>query len=161
MKSKNIFAIDMIFIVGTLAILGVLVGYSTPLVISPINNLNTTTSEILFSIRNADTLLIDDNINFSSPEEYKLTDKLELRLDPGIYYWKAIGILQSKIRTLTVETSVILELRKKGEDYSVINAGTVALNVDVYNRTDQIDQIELAPQGEAKTNGDKFIGEMK
>ena len=146
---------------GTLAVLGVLVGYSTPLVISPINNLNTTSSEILFSIKNAETLLIDDNINFSSPQEYSLKDKMRLSLEPGIYYWKAVGVLQSEIRTLTIQTAVILELRQDEEGYSVVNAGNVALNVDVYNRTERVDQLELSPQKEARSNGNKFEGGMK
>lgn len=161
MDSKKVLAIDMVLIVGTLLVLGVLVGYSTPLVISPINNLSTTSSDILFSIKNADTLLIDDNINFSSPEEYDLKDKMRVSLEPGIYYWKAVGVLQSEIRTLTVQTAVILELRQGKDGYSVVNAGNVALNVDVYNRTEKIDQIELAPQAEEASNGNKFIGEMK
>ena len=161
MNNKKIFAIDMALIVGTLFVIIAIVGYSTPLVISPINNLNTTTSEILFSIKNADTLLIDDNMNFSSPEKHKLTDKLELRLEPGIYYWKAVGILQSEIRTLTIETAIILELRQNKDGYNVVNAGNVALNVDVYNQTQLVDQLELSPAEETKSNGNKFEGEMK
>lgn len=161
MEHKKVYTIDMIMIVGTVITLGLLVGYSTPLVISPIDNTNSTSSEVLFTIKNANTLLIDDNIGFASPEEYKIIDGLKINLEPGIYYWKAISVLQSEIRTLTIESSVILEFRQSEEGYIIINAGSEILNVEVYNQTELIEQLELTPQQQTETNGNKIIGEMK
>lgn len=161
MEHKKIYTIDMIIVVGTIIILGLLVGYSTPLVISPINNASSTSSEILFTIKNANILLIDDNIGFASPEEYKIVDGLKIRLEPGVYYWKAVSILQSVTRTLTIESSVILEFRQDKDGYSIVNAGSEILNVEVYNQTELIDQLELTPQQKKEVDGTKVIGAMK
>ena len=92
----------MVLIVGTLLTLIIVMGYATPLVISPIDNVTTTESIVLFSIEHAETLVIDDNIDFTSPDEYALKEGLSLNLEPGVYYWKAVGVTKSEIRTLKI-----------------------------------------------------------
>ena len=70
MKIKSIFAIDVILIVGSIFVLIMLVGYSRPLVIAPLSDYETNQTSVLFSIEKAEKLLIDDNIDFTSPEEF-------------------------------------------------------------------------------------------
>ena len=55
--NKKILAIDLILIVGSLLIIASLVGYSRPLVIAPIDDLQTTNNSILFSFEKADVIL--------------------------------------------------------------------------------------------------------
>ena len=105
---EMIYKIDVALIVVSLVVLMGVVGYANPLVISPIDDYETSETEILFSIEKADVLLIDDNFDFTTPDEYSLEDGLRINLKPGKYYWKAVGILESEIRTLTINTEINL-----------------------------------------------------
>jgi hypothetical protein len=67
MKNKFVLTMDFVVVVGTLFGLMWAIGYSTPNVISPIDNYETINSSILFSIENADYLYIYKNINFTNP----------------------------------------------------------------------------------------------
>ena len=156
MKLK--YGIDMVLVVGSLLVLTLLVGYTSPLVLSPLNDYESSESEVLFEIEKADLLIIDDNIDFTTPEEYVAEEGLRINLEPGQYYWKAVGIRDSEIRTLTINSKVVLELRESAEGYDVINAGNVRLNVDVYNGSELVDKIKIGTGEEIDSSGDKFVG---
>jgi len=162
METKNIYKMDLVLIVGTILILIVLVGFVRPLVIAPADNLETNQNSILFSIEKADKLLIDDNMDFTTPEEYNLKDGIKINLKPGIYYWKAIGSvgLKTEIRTITINSEIDLSLRKIDSGYEVINAGNVNLNVDVYNGTTKIDTFKVGFNDSLVSSGNatKFEG---
>ena len=160
-KNNNLLKIDLVLIIGSLATLVFLVGYVNPLVIAPLDNYETSERDILFSIEKAENLIIDDNIDFTTPDEYKIKDGLKIRLEPGKYYWKVTGILNSNVKILTIKSEVNLELRKiDDENYGVVNAGNVQLNVDIYNGTEMIDNVRLKVDEEMESQGVKFIGEM-
>ena len=163
MVNKIMLKIDLFLIIGSLVVLIFLVGYVSPLVISPLDNYESSEGNILFLIEKADKLVIDDNSEFTSPDEvYNVEDGLKIDLDPGQYYWKAVGVLGSKVRSLTVESLVNLELRKvDGESYEVINSGNTRLNVDVYDGVELVDKIKLETDEGLESQGTKFVGEMK
>ena len=73
-KEKEFYIIDAILIVITLAGLIVIGGYATPLVISPNDKFETTNMSILFSFEKANAILIDDNLNFTSPDKIYVTN---------------------------------------------------------------------------------------
>jgi len=153
--------IDGILIVGTLIALFYLAGYARPLVIAPLDDYTVSGTGVLFSIKKADTLLIDDNSEFTTPEKYSIRDGLKINLKPGKYYWKAVGVLGSEVRELTVRSEVRLKLKKTEEGYSVVNAGNVRLNVEVYNGTSLTDKIKLDVGELSPVGGNKFIGGME
>ena len=155
----KVYKIDLAILVGSLVILMVLVGYVQPRVIAPLNDYETLDTQILFSIEKAEVLLIDDNLDFSTPDEYLVEDGMKIDLKPGIYYRKAVGVLDSEIRTLTIKSEISLELREiEGEGYGVVNVGNVKLNVDVYNGTSLVDRVKLGVDEEADLDGVKFVG---
>ena len=159
---KTIYKIDLAVIVGSLIVLMALVGYMQPMVIAPLDDYASTETEVLFSIEKAESLLIDDNFDFTSPEEYAVGDRLKINLKPGTYYWKAVGVVDSEVRTLTIRSEVNLELREiEGNGYGVVNAGNVRLNVEVYNGTQLVDKVKLGVGDEAGVEGDKIIGGME
>ena len=159
MKTKHIYAIDLAVIVGSLLFLIIVVGYVRPLVIAPLDELSTTNDSVLFLIEKAGVILIDDNSGFTSPEEIEVAEGMVIKLKPGVYYWKAVGVLESAIRTITINSEVDLRIKKIGDDYGLVNAGNVNLNVDVYNGTDLVDSRELGIGEEREVSGTKFIGE--
>ena len=155
---ENIYKIDLVLIVVSLAVLIGVVGYINPLVVAPLDDYETSETEILFSIEKADVLLVDDNIDFTTPDEYSLEDGLKINLKPGKYYWKAVGVLESDVRTLTINSEIDLRLEFDGEGYSVVNAGNVRLNVDVYNGTELVDKVKVGINGETVVSADKIVG---
>lgn len=138
-------------------LLGV-IGYAQPLVISPIDGITTTNTSVLFAFSKADTILIDDNPDFSTPIMIKAEDNLVVRLEPGEYYWKVKGALESKTHTLTINSLVELMLRPNGDEYDVVNAGNTALNVEVYNGTEKVNEISLDADEETNSSGTMFVG---
>lgn len=166
---NNLLKIDLVLVIGSLVFLVFLVGYVSPLIISPLDDYESSEREILFSVEKADKLFIDDNMDFSSPDEYDIEDGLKIDLNPGKYYWKAVGVMDSEVRTLTINSEVSLEL-KASEDggYEVVNVGNVRLNVDVYNETELVDRMILSVDGSRELGteieeleGTKFVGEME
>ena len=156
---EKIYKIDLVVIIGSVIILMALVGYMRPMVIAPLDDYETSETQILFSIEKAERILIDDNSDFTTPEEYSVKDGLKIDLTPGVYYWKAVGVLGTKIRTLTIKSEVSLELREiEGNGYGIFNAGNTRLNVDVYNGTSLVSKVKLGVSDEAEAEGDKFIG---
>jgi hypothetical protein len=155
---ETIYKIDIALVVVSIVVLIGVVGYATPLVIAPLDGYKTSDSEILFSIDNANVLFVDDNIDFTTPEEYSLEDGLKINLKPGTYYWKAVGVLESKVRTLTINSEVNLKLEFNNGSYNVVNAGNIRLNIDVYNGTELVDRVKLDVAQSTDVLGTKFIG---
>jgi hypothetical protein len=156
LKSK----IDFAVIIVSAAVLMFMIGFSQPLVIAPMDNFRTTNTEVLFSIEKGDRLLIDDNIDFTSPDEYDVSDGLELEFSPGKYYWKVVGVGVSEIRTLTIESEVSLELIEGSSNFSVVNSGNIELLVDVYDGENLIEKRKLSVGEKTDGVGNKFMGEM-
>ncbi len=157
--NKKIYAVDLVLIVGSLIGLILLGSYARPLVIAPINDYETS-KPILFSIEKADRIIIDDNLEFSSPDEFNAEEGLTINLKPGVYFWKAVSNvgLKSDVRKLTINSEIDLRLRKADKGYDIINAGNVNLNVDIYNGTRLIDSISVLSGGEENAEGNKFVG---
>ena len=157
----RVYKIDLIMIIVSLLVLITVVVYSRPLIIAPINDYESTDKSVLFFIEKADKLLIDDNIDFTTPEEYFMKDGLRIDLKPGKYYWKAVGALQSEIRTITINSIVSLSLKETGEEgFEVINIGNVELIVEVYNGTKLVEKVRLGVEKSIESDSDKFVGEM-
>ena len=152
--------IDLVVVSLSALVLMVVVGFVQPRVIGPINGYETTETQVLFSVEKGDKILIDDNMDFTTPDEYFVVDGLELDLVPGIYYWKVVGVGMSEIRTLTINSEVSLEFVDDGENYSVVNSGNVDLLVDVYNGTDLLEKRKLGIDEELENVGTKFVGEQ-
>jgi len=133
-------------------------GYVQPLVISPINGFEGSEGSILFSFEKANLILIDDNLDFSSPNKYHAEDDLIINLKPGIYYWKSVGAFPSKVRYFTIKSEVDLKIREAGEEYEVINGGNTKLNVEVYRDGVLSGNIILDVGENGRVKGDKFIG---
>src|SRR3989344_8834067 len=155
--NKHIWKVDLAIIVTTVIGLFFLVDYARPLVISPADNLKTTENYVLFSFEKADKILIDDNLDFSSPKEIYVEENVVINLEPGIYYWKVDGILNSEIRKVTIESSVDLKLRRLecNDCYGIFNAGNTRLNVNVYNGSLLTEKIILDIDEEEETKGTK------
>lgn len=153
---KRVYKIDLVLISVSLMVLIGLVGYARPLVVAPLDDYNST-GDVLFLIEKADYLLIDDNIDFTTPDKYEIKDGLDIELVPGKYYWKVVGILEGEVRTLTINSVVNLELREVDGGYGVVNGGNVRLNVDVYNGTRLVEKKKLGIN-EFVGGGDKYLG---
>ena len=158
MKMKHIYSLDLVLIVGTITCLIFLVGYSRPLVIAPLDEFETTNSSVLFLIEKSELILIDDNIDFTSPEKLKIKDDLVINLKPGVYYWKVESVLRSEIRKLTINSEVDLKLKKLEQGYGITNAGNILLDVEVYNGTFLVSKIKLDTDEEKNLSGTKFVG---
>ena len=155
--SKHIWKIDLVVIGISVLILMGLVGYARPLVIAPFDEYESLDGEILFEFERADVLLIDDNADFTTPDEYRVVGGERVELEPGVYYWKVSGVLGSEVRKLTINSRVELELIETEEGMAVINAGNVRLNVDVYDGDELVERMKLGV-GDISEEGDGFIG---
>lgn len=171
MKSKYLlYLIDSILVLGMLASLvgtlyykgSELTGLITGPVLNSPENGSVISQAVLFSFDYGNTLLIDDNLEFSHPSEFNVKDNLQITLEPGIYYWmvKGEGEKQSEIREFTVQSRIELKLRKSqsGTGYEVVNAGNTKLNVDVYEGGQLTGKIVLDTNRAENVKGDKFIG---
>ncbi|NCN99290.1 hypothetical protein COY00_03660 [Candidatus Pacearchaeota archaeon CG_4_10_14_0_2_um_filter_35_33] len=158
MDKKIILGIDFFILAGTLALIVFSVGYVQPLLIAPQDGYESNNGAVLFSFEKADVILIDDNIDFSSPDEYHVEDNLVINLKPGVYYWKAVGVLPSEIREFKINSEISLKLKQDGEGYEVVNAGNERLNVDVYSEGKIIGNVVLDVDGSEGVFGDKFVG---
>jgi len=150
---------DLVLIGLSLIALLFVVGYASPMVIAPIDEYESD-GDVLFVIEKADVLMIDDNVEFSSPDEHGVEDGLKIRLEPGEYYWKAVGVLGSEVRTLTIKSVVDLELVEVDGGFGVVNSGNVGLNVDVYDGGELVEKVKLGV-GDVSGEGDKFEGGME
>ena len=153
-----VWVIDLVLIGGLLlSVLGV-VGYAQPLVIAPLDGLVTNESDVVFSFERGQRVLVDDNLEFSSPEIYEVEEGGVITLDPGRWYWRVEGAKVSKVRSLTIQGIVALEIRSDGEGYDVVNVGNTRLLVEVYDGTEKVDELRVASgESRAATEG-LFIG---
>jgi hypothetical protein len=165
MKTGLIYTIDLVIISATALVLLFLFNNTSPMIIAPLNEEKMSSSAVLFSFKNAEYILIDDNIEFTSPEKIFVKDNLLINLEPGIYYWKIKGIRESEIRKLAIISRVDLRLKQSEENdsinnnfYEVINAGTEKLNVDVYENESITGMFILDTEASMNNSGDKFIG---
>ena len=156
--NKKILAIDLVLVAGSLLLTAYLVGYARPLVIAPTDDFETTNTAVLFDFDKANKILIDDNLDFSSPEVIYAKDDLVINLKPGTYYWKVEGALSSEIRSLTVISEIDLKIKESGDKFSIVNSGNTRFNVDVYEYGKLKGKIVLEKDEESEANGTKFIG---
>lgn len=158
-RSRLVLLVDFVIVlVSALALLWA-VGYVRPLVISPTDNLETPNSSVLFTFTKGKAVLLDDNPEFTSPEKIYAEDNIVINLKPGLYYWKIQGVGSSEVRTLRIVSSVDLRVRPSSEnEYEVVNAGNVALDVSVYRNESIVQTMVLAPEKSLNKSGEKFIG---
>jgi hypothetical protein len=155
---KKILVIDLIIVFGSLFLIAGIVGYTQPLVISPIDDY-VSNGSVLFEFENAEKILIDDNLDFSSPLEIYVENDIVINLVPDTYYWKISGVLESEVRKLTVESEIDLRLIEKEGKYEVVNSGNEKLNVDVYSNGVLTGKVSLDPGESNERRGfDKVIG---
>ncbi len=157
-NKKIIYGVDFLLILGSLIGLVFVFGYAQPLVIAPIDGFESSDTAVLFSFEKANLILIDENLDFSSPNEYYVEDNLVINLKPGIYYWKVQGIRASDVRQFTLKSEVNLKIKDVGDEYEVINGGNTRLNVEVYEDGRLRDNLILDVDESEKAEGDKFIG---
>ncbi len=155
---KHILAIDAILILGSLLLIAGIVGYSRPLAIAPLDESVTTNTSILFEFKKADYILIDDNLDFTSPEQVYVKDFVTVNLEPGTYYWKAVGALSSEVRQLTIESVIDLQIRESENGVLVVNSGNLELEVSVYNQGVLSEKFVVDVSENSFAKGDKFIG---
>jgi len=160
-RRKHIVAIDFVVILASLFVLVGVVGYAKPLVISPLDDLVTSNGSVLFSFENGNLILIDDNLDFSSPTRINVEDNILINLKPGIYYWKVEGVLSSEIRRLTINSEVDLRIRLSDESYEVVNGGNVVLDVEYYEEGRFVGKETLDVDESGFLEGDKFVGGEK
>jgi hypothetical protein len=127
-------------------------------VISPINDLETTQTNVLFSFQKGVAVMIDDNPTFTTPTIYPAENNKVISLEPGKYYWKVEGIGESEIRMLTIVSKVDLRLEATDGGYNVINGGNVALDVGIYDNGSLVDNIILNPAESKEATKEKYIG---
>lgn len=156
-RKKMIYVADAFVILASAFVLIWLVGYAQPLVIAPIDNYSTS-EPVLFSFEKADVILIDDNLEFSSPMKIYAENNLVVNLEPGKYYWKVEGALPSDVRMLTIETNVDLRLKESNGNYEVLNAGNMELDVRVYSNYSEIDRFVLNADESKDFSGNKVVG---
>lgn len=157
MNKKLLYGIDALLLVGTLSLVVWAFFFATPLLGAPEDGF-TTTGAVLFTFEKGDMLLIDDTLEFSSPQRIPVTDQALITLEPGTYYWKVEGVLPSEIRQITVESLVELRVRKSDTGYAITNGGDTRLNVDVYDQGTLTGQVILSPDETRDEQGDTFIG---
>lgn len=158
MKRKTLYLIDGIIIIATLVGLLGIFSYAQPMLIAPLDEHSTTETSVLFEFERAEVILLDDNLQFSSPEEIFAEDRFVIRLEPGIYYWKARGAVDSDVRTLTIASEVELMIRANGDKYELVNGGNVPLDVEIYDGDKLIGRTTLGSDEKQKAEGNKFVG---
>jgi len=159
----KIWKIDLAVVIVSVIVLMGLIGYARPLVIAPLDGYESSDGEVLFEFERAEFLLIDDNLDFMSPDRYKVKDGLKITLEPGVYYWKVSGVLKSEIRTLTIKSRVELALVETESGVAVVNAGNVRLNVDIYDGDTFIERMklgvgEMGEERDPEAFEDKILG---
>ena len=144
-SKKHLLIIDSILIIGILASVFMLVGYSgsfQPLAIAP---LPSESENLLFVLPTNDYILIDDNSRFDSPETVFIGQ--EVSMAQGKYFLKFFNGLSSEIRQIDTEVDIVLEIRKIDErSVGVFNTGNSALNIETYDKGSLIDS-SLAHNG--------------
>lgn len=127
--NKKIILIDAVLVLGSLLVIAGIVGYTQAFVVAPIESDST-----IFVFENVHTLIIDDNLDFDSPESIDLSEDIVVSFPPGNYYWKIIGD-ETEIRQLTIEfdLQILFDVNSNGE-VRVLNSGDKNIDVSVYNQ---------------------------
>jgi hypothetical protein len=122
-RQKIIIAAQLIFLIGIFSLVYLIAPHTN----YPKNNAMLGYSIVNFDIANTNIILIDDNPEFSSPMKINLKERNTTRifLEPGTYYWKAVGVLESSVKKFTVMSEVSLELKNS----SLKNTGDVPINI--------------------------------
>ncbi|MBI2044670.1 hypothetical protein HYT23_01290 [Candidatus Pacearchaeota archaeon] len=99
-----------------------------PNAISPVSGQTIFEPDFVFEIENGQEILISSTIDFANP--IVLKEGSELDLLPGTYYWKVKNwLMESEIKTFTIQSNVALNL-VEGEEKNILeNAGNVDVNV--------------------------------
>jgi|SRR3989338_1279224 len=160
---KKIYLLDAAVVTGSLIVLIAFIGYVQPQIIAPLDDEVAYNNSVLFSFANADVIYIDDNLEFSSPEEIYVKDNIIVNLEPGTYYWKIKGVRESEIRQLTIVSKVDLRLKEGNGVYEVVNAGNILLDVEVYDKGKWVKNLTLGAQEGGSALGEevKFVGREK
>ena len=79
-------------------------------------------------------------------------------MQPGVYYWKIKGLRESVIHNLTILSTIDLQVRDAGDKYELTNAGNVPLNVEVYNKSNLQETLQLSVNQKENASGTLFLG---
>lgn len=156
--NRKIYIADVLVVAISVATLLFFARYAQPLVIAPLSDFKTTNTSVLFSIERGSILLIDDSSTFSSPESFPLSDNLVLSLQPGVYFWKVEGIVDSPVRKMVIDSIVDLQIQENENGYNVFNTGTVPANVTFYANDTLIDSRVISIGRRAAGNGTYIEG---
>jgi len=102
-----------------------------------------------FEFKNAHAILIDDNPEFTSSKQI---NQKEIILEPGKYYWKAIGILgESKTGNFTIDSKIIVDMKTDNKTSYIKNKGNAPVNATSKDRhTGKITGKIIMKEGEKK-----------
>ncbi len=158
-KKILLHSVDALFLVGSLLFVMFLVGYMQPLFIAPLSNNSLEEKEVLFSIGNGRSILIDQDIEFNSLRNITLFDGLIINLSRGIYYLTVEGFEGgwSDIKTLTLLSEINIRFVESSEGYDVVNAGKTNLNVQVLNSSNQVDSFKVSSEELESQKTNKFL----
>lgn len=155
---NKIYTIDIAVVVGTLLVLVGAGFYARPLIIAPLDNSTTTNSSVLFSIERGESILIDDNPEFTSPDTIAIHNTLAITLRPGTYYWRVEGVGESEIRKLVVRSRVDIRLQDSGNQYALVNEGNVPTDVTFLANESVITSRVIAVYETTPTEGTRAEG---
>jgi len=127
--SKVMIVLQLLVVVGTLSF----IYFFAPALEYPRNNAVIEEENIKFKFRNANLILIDENPEFSSPVQINASEVREGKIyfKPGEYYWKVVGVMESRTRSFIIKSRVGLDLDEN--ESKLKNSGNVVLNVSSEN----------------------------
>ena len=124
-----------IIVVESILIMGILVFlfFSTvPKQLYPLNGMIVIDPDFSFEIQNADRVLVSLDREFTNP--IVLREGSDLVLPPGVYYWKVKGrFRESEVKTFIIQEHIGLNLKDRGENYEIQNAGNVDVDLSKEN----------------------------
>lgn len=100
----------------------------------------------LFGFESANAILIDDNIEFNSPEKIEVKDGALINSGAGVHFWKILGN-SSRIVQFTTDEEIEFRLKKNQDGYEVVNSGGRELDVGVYERGRLTGRVVLSAEG--------------
>jgi hypothetical protein len=157
-SGNKIWLIDMMVVVVSLFVLIVVVGYSTPYVISSIEGEGLIDGDgALFSIPKTSRLLISEDGNFSSSNQYLLRDGLLIELGEGVYYFKIESEGISEIKSVSLRSKFVLKLVEGENSFYIVNGGDRVIDVMVYDLEGLVYEDRLGK----KLNKNRFFGGLR
>lgn len=135
-KKQKITRIEKrILVAQGVLVLGILVYLffiNIPQQIAPLQGRTILEPDFVFEIENGDEVIVSTNKEFSN--SIILREDSSVLLPPGVYYWKVRGLLrESDVRSFTIQDHVGLNLKERGENYEIQNAGNVDLDLTKKN----------------------------